>query len=140
MANVRTSGKAGREPSWTKSAKLSRVDGERLAANVANALAALRNDTDLRGAIGFDEMKRAAVFRRPWRDRPPLKRVTDNDATAMQEHLQLSGLPRIGKDAVFQAIQSVAVEKIKLTEPRARERSDQAQLMERHSSQHYLLQ
>jgi predicted P-loop ATPase len=103
------------ETAWTKAAPIVRDDAGRIASNVANALAALRHDPDLTGLFRFDQMQRAAVITGPIPGSPhdygPYpRRVEDYQVTPVQEHLQRSGLPRIGKDTIYQAVEAVGRE------------------------------
>jgi predicted P-loop ATPase len=74
--------------------------------NLANAMLALRNDAALRDTLAYDEMYAGEVLLREIngtlcaKPRP----VADADASAIQEYLQLSGLTRVGKDTVHQAV------------------------------------
>lgn len=85
-------------------------------ANLAAAMDMLRGgDPELRDAFALDEMARRPVLRRritPYSAMPPIvpRHVTDNDATALQERLQLAGMTKIGRDAVHAAIDLRATE------------------------------
>lgn len=84
-------------------------DRGRPQANLASIMVAMRADGRLRDLVAFDEMQRAALLVReppPHPDAPLGKprAVEDPDASAVQEYLQLAGLPRIGREAVHQAI------------------------------------
>jgi predicted P-loop ATPase len=91
-----------------------RDDRGRLIANLANAMLAMRSDPALSTCFARDEMLRDVLLIKelPARgsrsaDNQPgsLPRpVRDTDATRVQEYLQWLGLPRIGKDSIFQAI------------------------------------
>lgn len=83
--------------------------------NLANALLFLREDPDLAGIVGFDEMQRQPMLLRPLPgkangDRTP-RPLTDPDVTAVQEYLQLNGLRRIGREIVTDALVAVAAER-----------------------------
>ncbi len=67
--------------------------------NLFNAMLALRSDPRLQNLFAYDEMLRAPMIMGP--DRRP---ATDIDVTAVQELLQRSGLERINKDVMHQAI------------------------------------
>lgn len=84
--------------------------------NLAAVLEMLRGgDPELRDAFALDEMARRPVLRRaivPYGSCPPIlpRPVVDNDATALQERLQLAGMKKIGRDAVHAAIDLRAAE------------------------------
>jgi predicted P-loop ATPase len=73
---------------------------------------ALREDARFASLFSYDEMLRAAILRHPVPGQGPLpadepfltRPVRDADVTALQEILQASGLEKIGKDAVHQAV------------------------------------
>jgi hypothetical protein len=81
--------------------------------NLANTLTALRMTPELANALAYDELLRAAVLTA---ELPPTKNakaltgrtfprlVTDEDVSRLQEFLQWSGLPRIGREIVHQAV------------------------------------
>jgi predicted P-loop ATPase len=80
--------------------------------NLYNAMLALREDVRIVGLFSYDEMLRAPILSRPvpggvmheqnaWFQPRP---VRDADVTALQELLQASGLEKIGKDTVHQAV------------------------------------
>ena len=103
------------EPEWF--AKAVRDDMGNAVANVANALLALSNDPAISTCFEFDEMQRDVMLVRPipfqesgaLSNEPHQRRVvTDVDATGVQVYLQRTGLPRIGKDTIFQAIDARA--------------------------------
>lgn len=108
------SGDAG---SWIADALVS-SRGETLSI-LANALLALRRDPAWRGVLAYDEMQCTAVLRRPiprFTGTPPKasgtypRPLTDEDATTATEWLQIAGLPKIGRDVVFSAVEVVARE------------------------------
>jgi Virulence-associated protein E len=80
--------------------------------NLYNAMLALREDARICDLLSYDEMLRAPILhspvlggamnaeKQPFEPRP----VRDADVTALQELLQASGLEKIGKDAVHQAV------------------------------------
>ena len=80
---------------------------------LANALIALRNDPEVRDAIGYDEMLRAPVLLHEIgqpiggvvREPRPL---TDKDVTDIQEWMQNAGLKRIAHQTVRDAVESYA--------------------------------
>jgi predicted P-loop ATPase len=108
------SAKTRKESEWLKSASTVRDAAGRLVANVANALTALRHDPELRGLFRYDEMQRGAVLTGPIpgakNEGSYPKHFADHHATAIQEHLQRSGLPRIGKETIHQAVDAVGRE------------------------------
>jgi len=84
--------------------------------NLANALTALRRDPALAEVFRFDELQRSVFVcaTPPGRAAAtgPLPRILrDTDATAVQEHMQRAGLPRLGRETVFQAIEARASER-----------------------------
>jgi predicted P-loop ATPase len=107
-------------PSWIRDCIVD--DKGRIIANLANAMVALRAAPEFKGALRYDEMLSAAMLFRPipvageladdfeldplWRPRP----LSDVDVTAIQEWMQLSGLPRISKDTCHQAVDLAAQE------------------------------
>jgi predicted P-loop ATPase len=68
--------------------------------NLHNALMALRLDPAFVGAFKYDEMLRAVIG--------PAGKIQDHDIARIQEWLQEHGLPRIGADAVRDAVALVA--------------------------------
>ena len=87
-------------------------------ANLVNAMIALRSDNRFAETFAYDEMLRAGILLRgapslvngmtePFKPRP----IQDNDVTALQEALQLSGLERISKDTTHQAVDFRAAER-----------------------------
>lgn len=94
----------------------------RIIANLANAMVALRSAPEFEGSLKLDEMLSAALLFRPvpifgqdpdeieqdaaWQPRP----ITDVDITAIQEWMQLSGLPRMSKEITHQAVDLAAQE------------------------------
>jgi predicted P-loop ATPase len=80
--------------------------------NLFNAMLALREDTRLCDLFSYDEMLRAVILLCPVPEGQPgwnseaftARPVRDADVAALQEFLQASGLEKIGKDAVHQAV------------------------------------
>jgi predicted P-loop ATPase len=77
------------------------------ACNAGNILLALKQEPELVGAFGYDEMLACEVLLRPlfkadadFRPRP----VTEADVIAAQGHLQWFGFRRLGKNTTFDAI------------------------------------
>jgi predicted P-loop ATPase len=80
---------------------------------VSNALVALRRDPEIRDAFAFDEMQRTTMIMHPigaplapFEPRP----ITDEDVTFLTEYLQKSGLKRIARDTVRDAVNASARE------------------------------
>lgn len=103
------------EPEWF--AEAVRDEAGNLIANVANALLALNSDPEISTCFEFDEMQRDVMLVRPIPSRGSgtlgneehrRRVVTDVDATDVQVYLQRTGLPRIGKETIFQAIDARA--------------------------------
>jgi predicted P-loop ATPase len=101
------------DPEWFSSAV--RDDAGNIVPNVANALLALSNDPSISLCFSFDAMAHDVMLV----SRIPTDGVTNNeahasrvltdiDATHVQAHLQRNGLPRIGKETIFQAIDARA--------------------------------
>jgi hypothetical protein len=83
--------------------------------NLASAMLAMRADPALSGALAYDLMQRTAYVVAPLPgDKPSpdhtLRPVADGDVTAVQEYLQLAGLPRLGRDTTHQAVDKRAAE------------------------------
>ena len=76
--------------------------------NFANVMLAMRRDPALRALVAFDQMLCAPILLHPLPTPGPEaftpRPVTDADVGAVQEYLQLSGLPKVGKDTVHQAV------------------------------------
>jgi predicted P-loop ATPase len=72
--------------------------------NVANAILAIRGTPEINNVLGLDEMSRVEMWQSPCEERP----VTDGDITRIQEWMQKAGIPRIGKEAIFDAVRVVA--------------------------------
>jgi hypothetical protein len=75
--------------------------------NLANVMLALRNDEAVKNMLAYDEMYCGEVMIRKIGSQVDLARpkpVEDVDATAIQEWVQLNGLPLIGRDIVHRAI------------------------------------
>ncbi len=94
-------------PTWLDSVQRSE-QGEPLG-NVANAMLALRQDSGLNCAFAYDQMQRAGFVVAPLpgddlSDRHTFRPIRDVDVSMVQEHLQLAGLPRLGKDTTHQAV------------------------------------
>jgi predicted P-loop ATPase len=99
------------EPEWLKGCV--RDDGNRVVANVANVLYALRNAPEIVDVFAYDAMRCAAVIKKPLlgptSEGLPWE-IRDNDVTRLQEWLQRQGLPKIGVEIVHQAVDQVAAE------------------------------
>jgi predicted P-loop ATPase len=95
-------------PAWATSAQRDRHGEPR--PNLLNVMLALRDDARMSDLFAYDEMLRAPILRRcvpgtvevsnGLAPRP----VRDCDVTALQEFLQASGLERVGKNVVHQAV------------------------------------
>jgi predicted P-loop ATPase len=80
--------------------------------NLYNAMLALRADARIFDLFSYDEMLRAPILSRPVPGEAlhgesgpfPPRPVRDADVTALQELLQASGLEKVGKDTVHQAV------------------------------------
>jgi predicted P-loop ATPase len=80
--------------------------------NLYNAMIALREDARISDLFSYDEMLRAPILCRPVpggamnADNEPFQArpVRDADVTALQELLQASGLEKVGRDTVHQAV------------------------------------
>ncbi|MFZ4700880.1 MAG: VapE domain-containing protein [Candidatus Methylumidiphilus sp.] len=78
----------------------------------ANSIRALREDPAWQGVFGFDGMERATLLLKPIHrhdgsqavEGPFPRPVTDDDVSAVQEWLQIAGLPRLSKDTVHQTV------------------------------------
>jgi predicted P-loop ATPase len=70
---------------------------------LANVLTGLHMDPELKDKFSFDEMLKAAMWKK---DRP----LTDADVTTVQNYLQHAGLENVGKDTVHQAVDLYARE------------------------------
>jgi predicted P-loop ATPase len=95
-------------------------DKNRIIANLANVMIALRADPSIEDALAFDEMLQAAVLVTRLPIAPngehagtdPLPRpVRDEDVSQLQEWLQHQGMPRIVKDTVHQGVDQRARER-----------------------------
>ena len=101
------------EPAWSKKVHVVRDSNNLMVACVANAIAALRNDPDLAGLLAYNASEREAMLMRQIGKGAGIgfpRQVQDHDMTEIQEHLQLSGLPRLGKSSIFDAAELVARE------------------------------
>jgi predicted P-loop ATPase len=103
--------KAGaKTPEWLSRTQRDRQKEPR--PNLLNAMLALREDARICNLFSYDEMLRAAILNRSIPGamhsenehfaRP--RAVRDTDVTAVQELLQASGLEKIAKDTVHQAV------------------------------------
>ena len=80
--------------------------------NLFNAMLALREDVRIADLLAFDEMLRAPVLLAPvpskvitaGEDGAAIRPLRDDDVSAIQELLQASGLEKMGKDVMHQAV------------------------------------
>jgi hypothetical protein len=95
-------------------------DRGRVTPNLANILVALRSAPELVDAIGFDAMEQAPVLLQELPNAPggsgaageKLPRlIRDADVSQLQEWLQHSGIPKIGREQVHQAVDQRAQER-----------------------------
>ena len=113
----RKSSVAACAPSWLTQCLSD--DRGRVLPNLANALIALRSAPETADAFGFDEMQQTAVLRHELPVAPegtaaggPFPRpARDADGSQLQEWLQHAGLPKIGREQVFQALDQRAEER-----------------------------
>jgi len=85
--------------------------------NLANAMLALRADPAWDGVFSYDKMEVSALLNKPIMradgtaavEGPFPRPVTDNDVGAVQEWLQIAGLPKLSKDTTHQAVDMQAV-------------------------------
>jgi predicted P-loop ATPase len=103
-------------PAWT--GLLRRNGNGTVYPDLANVLIALRNEEQIAEAFGFDEMQQETMVRKPVPIAPgggegeaPPKRLADDDVTRVQEWLQHSGMPKVGREIVGQAIEARARER-----------------------------
>jgi predicted P-loop ATPase len=95
-----------------------RDDRGRCLPNVANVMAVLRGVAEVELCFAYDEMLCVTMLTAPI---PALRRtsnevedprpIRDTDVTQLQEWLQHIGLPKIGRDQVFQAVDLRATER-----------------------------
>ena len=98
------------QPEWLSKVQHDRQNEPR--PNLFNAMLAMREDARIADLFSYDEMLRATILCRPVTeaeahadDEPFQPRpVRDADVAALQELLQASGLEKIGKDTVHQAV------------------------------------
>ena len=97
---------------------LRRDDRGRVIPDLANVLIALREETELLTAMGFNEMKQHSVAMEEWpharralSGKPPPHAIEKDDISRLQEWLQEKGLARIGKEIVSDAIEVYARER-----------------------------
>jgi hypothetical protein len=77
--------------------------------NLANTLIGLRKDPDLFQTLGYDEMLRIPMLMRPLFSNEPTflpRPLEDRDVGLIQEFLQWKGLRRVGRDTVYQAVET----------------------------------
>jgi hypothetical protein len=84
-----------------------------LANNLANALLGLRKDPELFQSLGYDEMQRVPMLMQPIFSNEPTflpRALEDHDVAMIQEFMQWKGLRKIGRDTLFQAVETRAHE------------------------------
>jgi predicted P-loop ATPase len=103
-------------PAWT--GLLRRNGNGSVYPDVANVLIALRNEQNISEAFAFDEMQQETMVQKALPIAPggvageaPPKRLADDDTTRVQEWLQHSGMPKVGREIVGQAIEARARER-----------------------------
>ena len=92
----------------------------RVIPNLANVLTALRAAPELASTLAYDEMLGAPILLQhlpvtpgggPQSSDPPPRPLRDADVSQLQEFLQHSGMPKVGKDATHQAVDQRAQER-----------------------------
>lgn len=99
--------------------RLRRDDRGRIIPDLDNVLIALRGDNRMSYAVAFDEMMQHSIITREWPRvdeadpaPKPIPREVDDDAIAgLQQWLQRSGLARVGREIVGQAVEHIARER-----------------------------
>jgi predicted P-loop ATPase len=106
----------GDRPPWF--AELRRDDRGRVIPDLANVLIALREEQQLKLAMGFNEMLQHSIVMAEWphasralAGEPAPHETTDDDIARLQEWLQRMGVPRIGREIVGQAVEVFARER-----------------------------
>src|SRR5688572_14070380 len=101
------------ETDWCADAQLGK-NGDPLP-NVVNTMLALRLDPRLAEIVAYDAMLRAVILNKPVPDTNEeafkARPVRDTDVTAVQEYLQKTGMKRLGKETVHQAVDLRASER-----------------------------
>jgi predicted P-loop ATPase len=97
-------------PAWT--GLLRRNGNGTVYPDLANVLIALRNEQNVAEAFAFDEMQQETMVQKPLPVAPggaageaPPKRLADDDIGRVQEWLQHSGMPKVGREIVGQAVE-----------------------------------
>lgn len=103
-------------PQWT--GLLRRNGNGTIYPDLANVLIALRNEPSIAEAFTFDEMQQETMVHKSLPLAPgagageaPPKRLADDDVTRVQEWMQHSGMPKVGRETVGQAIEARARER-----------------------------
>jgi predicted P-loop ATPase len=99
--------------------KMIKDDRGRPVSNVANVLAVLRGMSEVKHCFSYDEMLCATMIVAPLpvpfgafaNEAGDARLVRDTDVTQLQEWLQHIGLPKIGRDQVFEAVDLRAMER-----------------------------
>lgn len=102
---VKPNGKNGGGPNLAKKCMGTKAT---LASNLANTLVWLREDHDLYGAFGYDEMQCMPMLIHPLFKSDPTfmtRPIRDADISIIQEHLQWKGLRRLGPTTTHQAVE-----------------------------------
>ena len=95
-------------------------DRGRIVPNLANLMVALRNAPEIADAFAFDEMLHATILCMPLpiarcgeiaNADLPQRPIRDSDVSQLQEWLQHLGMPKIGKDQTYQAVDQRAQER-----------------------------
>ncbi len=102
------------KPTWLDTAQ--RTDRGEPLGNVANAMLALRHDSNLADTFAYDMMQRTgfvvgSLLGSDTMKSSGLRPIRDVDVSRVQEYLQLAGLMRLGKDTTYQAVDLRATER-----------------------------
>jgi predicted P-loop ATPase len=106
-------------PPFLSGKEMVKDDRGRLVSNVANVLTVLRSASDVEQCFSYDEMLCVTMLTAPLptpsggiaNEAEGPRPIRDTDMTQLQEWLQHIGLPKIGRDQVFQAVDLRAVER-----------------------------
>jgi len=113
--------KPGKRPATGWLADCTRDDKGQPLGNLANAAHALRCDPGIANIFAYDAFRSSLILESPVPapgagDELPdddfvPRQVCDNDMNRLQEYLQDAGLPRLGKDTTYQAVDIIAHER-----------------------------